>query len=186
MSKRELTRRDFIKLMTAVPSLTLAASLLEACATPPTVQPTAPQPAQPTAQPATVAASPVPTTAAAVPTAVAKPAATSLRVVLSGSVPTLDYHWTTTTVTMTMGWHMFETLLAPDKDRIPRPQLADKVTTSADGLTYDFELRKGIKFHNGKGMTSSDVIASLIRWGKIGGTGKNVFSAVDEIDAVGD
>ncbi len=175
MSKRGLTRRDFVKSVAAVPALTLAASMLQACA------PSQPAPA---AQPAAPAA---PSTAApAAPSAASKGGATSLRVVIPGTVPTLDYHWTTTTPTMTVGWHMFETLLAPDKDRIPRPQLANKVTPSSDGLTYDFELRKGIKFHNGKEMTSADVIASLNRWGKVAGIGKTLYAAMDGIDAAGD
>jgi peptide/nickel transport system substrate-binding protein len=181
MSKRALSRRDFIKSVAAVPGITLAASFLQACAPVAPTQTTAAQPAA-TAAPAIAAAA---ATSAPVAAAAAK-SASSLRVVIPGTVPTLDYHWTTTTPTMTVGWHMFETLLAPDKNRVPQPQLADKVTPSSDGLTYDFELRKGIKFHNGKVMTSADVIASLNRWGKVAGIGKTMFAAVDGIDATGD
>jgi hypothetical protein len=34
---------------------------------------------------------------------------------------------------------------------------ATRWTESADGLTYDFELRQGIKFHNGFPFTAEDV-----------------------------
>src|SRR5438128_283605 len=44
--------------------------------------------------------------------------------------------------------------------------LAESHTVSKDGLTYTFKLRQGIKFHNGKEMTSEDVVPSLARWGK--------------------
>ena len=37
-------------------------------------------------------------------------------------------------------------------------------TVSPDGLTYTIKLRQGIKFHNGKEMTSDDVVPSLKRW----------------------
>ena len=41
---------------------------------------------------------------------------------------------------------------------------------SADGLTYRFPLRSGVKFHNGEAMTSADVKASLQRYAQIGGS----------------
>lgn len=37
-------------------------------------------------------------------------------------------------------------------------------TVSRDGLTYTIKLRQGVMFHNGKEMTSEDVVASLKRW----------------------
>ena len=53
-------------------------------------------------------------------------------------------------------------------------------TVSPDGLTYTFKLRRGIKFHNGKEMTSDDVVASLTRWGKQSIYGKDLFTYVAE------
>ncbi len=49
------------------------------------------------------------------------------------------------------------------------PMLATAVPTaenggiSADGLTYTFNLRSGVKFHNGETMTSADVVYSIKR-----------------------
>ena len=37
------------------------------------------------------------------------------------------------------------------------PSLAESWTQSKDGLTYEFVLRKGIKFHNGDPVTTEDV-----------------------------
>jgi peptide/nickel transport system substrate-binding protein len=37
------------------------------------------------------------------------------------------------------------------------PSLAESWTASKDGLTYDFVLRKGLKFHSGDPVTADDV-----------------------------
>jgi ABC-type transport system substrate-binding protein len=43
------------------------------------------------------------------------------------------------------------------------PDLAESYTVSDDGLTYTFTLREGLKFHNGRAVTSADVKYSLER-----------------------
>src|SRR6185437_2187598 len=58
------------------------------------------------------------------------------------------------------------------QDQQPRPvhleqELDDSMTESPDQLTYTFKLRQGVKFHNGKPMTSADVVASFDRYSKI-------------------
>ena len=45
----------------------------------------------------------------------------------------------------------------------PSPMLAESVDVSDDGLTYTFNLRQGVTFHNGKELTSEDVKFSLER-----------------------
>ena len=58
----------------------------------------------------------------------------------------------------------YNTLLRVDpNDRTgtkPVGDLAESWTVSADGLTYTFRLRRGVKFHDGADMTSRDVKAS--------------------------
>lgn len=60
--------------------------------------------------------------------------------------------------------HMVEGLVGYRENGAVAPLLAEKVTTSADGLTYTFTLRKGVKFHNGAELSSADVLWNWTRY----------------------
>src|SRR5213594_634461 len=107
-----------------------------------------------------------------------------LRVGNLGEPPALDAHWTTASITETLTNHVYEGLYSLDSSNRPIPMLAESHTVSKDGLTYTFKLRQGVKFHNGKEMTSDDVVASLARWGKQSIYGKALFAQVTELKAV--
>src|SRR5215831_2173953 len=95
-----------------------------------------------------------------------------IRVGNLGEPPSLDAHWTTASITETLTNHIYEGLYSLDSNNRPIPMLAESHTVSKDGFTYTFKLRQGVKFHNGKEMTSEDVVASLTRWGKQSNYGK--------------
>jgi peptide/nickel transport system substrate-binding protein len=59
---------------------------------------------------------------------------------------------------------MHDALVKPMPDNPMSPSLATKWSESADGLTYDFELRQGVKFHNGDPFTAEDVKYSFERY----------------------
>ena len=55
---------------------------------------------------------------------------------------------------------MMDTLLVYDSTQQLRPALAEGFEIGEDGLTYTFQLRQGVTFHNGDPFTGQDVIDS--------------------------
>ena len=58
---------------------------------------------------------------------------------------------------------VYSTLMALDPDAKPHPELAQSYKIADDGLSYTFNLRKGVKFHNGDELTAEDVKFSFDR-----------------------
>ena len=157
----------------------------------PAAQPAAPTPApapaapavQPTAPPQPVVApapAPAPAPAAQTAAAPAAPAAasggaftcpkTGGDLVFGGEakVNSLDMYASNTISTRNNAMNIFESLMTRDENFNPILELADSMEESPDHLTYTFKLRQGVKFHNGKDMTTEDVMASFDRYTKIG------------------
>ena len=108
-----------------------------------------------------------------------------LRIGILGEPPALDAHWSTTALVETLTNHLYEGLYTLDQDNRPIPMLAEGMpAVSRDGLLYTFKLRRGVKFHNGKELTSEDVVASLKRWGQQANTGKVLFKQVADLKGV--
>ncbi len=84
--------------------------------------------------------------------------------------PTLDAQTTTAQASRNISLHMYESLYTRDEAANPKPELAEGVDIAADGMSYTFKLRTGVKFHNGKTMTSADAKASMERYARIGGS----------------
>lgn len=68
---------------------------------------------------------------------------------LTMKLSTLDPYETTDTLTKSVLAHIYEKLVEFDENMVPSPCLATKWEVSADGRTWTFELRKGVKFHDG-------------------------------------
>jgi peptide/nickel transport system substrate-binding protein len=95
----------------------------------------------------------------------------------------LDPVFTTRYQTLDVVCNFFEGLFADSAKYSPKPMLAASYETSRDGKLVTIGLRKGVTFHNGKEMTSADVLASLKRWQAIGANGSMVAKRIDEIRA---
>src|SRR5271157_5157961 len=57
-----------------------------------------------------------------------------------------------------------DAMVKPKPDNLHAPCLAESWSASEDGLTYDFMIRNGTKFHNGEPVTAEDVKFSYERY----------------------
>jgi peptide/nickel transport system substrate-binding protein len=97
-------------------------------------------------------------------------------------VNSLDTHTSATASTRNIAMNLYETLLIRDENFTVMPNLAASVETSGDGMTHVFKLRQGVKFHNGKPLTTADVVASFDRYKQVG-IDRGMFAPVDGWEA---
>src|SRR5215217_5852583 len=117
--------------------------------------------------------------------AIAQPArARTLRFVPQLNLSFLDPIVTLASATNNHGYYVFDTLYAIDKQRRPRPQMAEGHKVSDDGRTYEIRLREGLRFHDGEPVRASDCIASLKRWAARDATGQALNARLDSWEAV--
>lgn len=57
----------------------------------------------------------------------------------------------------------YEPLFYPVRGAAPSPHLAERTTISDDGLSYTFQLRRNVRFADGKPLTARDVVYSMDR-----------------------
>ncbi len=98
------------------------------------------------------------------------------------NVNSLDQMTSNTISTRNIAMNVFEALTTRDENNNPILDLADTLVEAPDHLTYTFTLRPGVRFHNGKPLTSADVAASWDRYGKVG-LDRQVFDQVAGWDA---
>ncbi|TWT02456.1 ABC transporter substrate-binding protein [Planomicrobium sp. CPCC 101079] len=60
--------------------------------------------------------------------------------------------------------NIFETLLEYDENLELQPKLATEYSSSEDELTWTFQLRKGVKFHDGTDFNAEAVVFNFERW----------------------
>lgn len=107
---------------------------------------------------------------------------TVLRVVPHSNLAVLDPIWTTAYMSRNHGYMIYDTLFGTDDKAQIKPQMVESWTESGDHRLWTFKLRKGLEFHDGKPVTSEDVVASLQRWGKRDATGSALMQFVQRMD----
>jgi peptide/nickel transport system substrate-binding protein len=88
---------------------------------------------------------------------------TTLRVVPQAEPQVFDLHQSGVNATQEVAALVYDTLFSWDADMVPRPQMVETWSQSADGKLYTFTLRPGLAFHDGSPVTTRDVIATLRR-----------------------
>src|SRR5690349_1246568 len=91
-------------------------------------------------------------------------AARTLRFVPQANLANFDPIWGTQYVVRNASAMVWDTLYGMDEKLEPQRQMAEGEEVSADGLTWTFRLRPGLKFHDGEPVLARDVVASLERW----------------------
>jgi peptide/nickel transport system substrate-binding protein len=112
--------------------------------------------------------------------------AQTLRVVPETLTTVLDPHFTTSFTTRDFGYLVFDTLFAVNDRWEPQPQMVERFTRSADGMSWTFTLRDGFVFHDGSPVTAEDCVASLRRWGArdaLGGFMLRATASLEPVDA---
>ena len=84
-----------------------------------------------------------------------------LRWTSQGDALTMDPHSQNEGPTIAMNGQIYESLVTRDAALVLQPELAESWEAAADGWT--FNLRKGVKFHDGSDFTAEDVVFSFAR-----------------------
>ncbi|MFZ2652706.1 MAG: ABC transporter substrate-binding protein [Burkholderiaceae bacterium] len=106
-----------------------------------------------------------------------------LRIVPHSNLAILDPIWTTAYMSRNHGYMIYDTLFGTDENARIKPQMVESWTESGDHRLWTFKLRKGLEFHDGRGVTGEDVIASLARWGKRDAMGSALMGFVQRMDS---
>ena len=93
---------------------------------------------------------------------VAPSAAADLTIGIGADVTAIDPHYHNVTPNNNVAAHIFDYLVFRDERQKPIPGLAESWRT-IDPLTWEFKLRRGVKFHDGSDFTAADVVASIER-----------------------
>ncbi|WP_314963817.1 ABC transporter substrate-binding protein [Bradyrhizobium cosmicum] len=107
----------------------------------------------------------------------------TIKAVLSSDIPTYDPIWTTANQSAYHGVMVYDTLFGIDAQQQPQPQMVGKYGLSDDKLTWTFELRDGLNFHDGTAVTCADVVPSIRRWAARDGFGQHMMNYVKDISA---
>ena len=92
--------------------------------------------------------------------------AADISIAIGADVTSIDPHYHNLTPNNNIAEHIFETLVTKD----PKSQLKPALAVSwraVDDLTWEFKLRKGVKFHDGSDFTAADVVFSIERTAQV-------------------
>jgi peptide/nickel transport system substrate-binding protein len=106
-----------------------------------------------------------------------------LTVGVNSDIPNLDPHRSALTISYQSLSPIYQALTELGPNLELRPQLATSWSVAPDGLKWTFNLRHGVRFHNGRALTSQDVRFSIERIldPKTGARGRGDLSSITNI-----
>lgn len=105
----------------------------------------------------------------------------SLTVVLLSEPVSLVSHSNVFTPVLSVSAKVTEGLLEYDQNLNPVPMLATAWSVTPDGLRYTFNLRQGVKWHDGKDFSSADVAFAIMLLRQIHPRGRSTFANVTSV-----
>ena len=112
--------------------------------------------------------------------------ARALRFVPYADLANFDPVWTGAYVVRNAALLVWDMLYGGDNTLTPRRQMVEAEEVSADGLTWMFRLRPGLKFHDGEPVLAKDAVASINRWAARKPMGQMIKAIENELVAVDD
>jgi peptide/nickel transport system substrate-binding protein len=113
-------------------------------------------------------------------------AARTLRLVPSTDLANFDPVWSPAYVARNAGLLVWDMLYGVDSTLTPRRQMVEAEEVSADGLTWTFRLRPGLRFHDGEPVRAYDAVASINRWAARDQMGQMIKAIENELVAIDD
>src|SRR5207302_7227445 len=84
------------------------------------------------------------------------------------------------------GMLVWDMLYGVDAKLNVQRQMVEAEEVSADGLTWTFRLRSGLKFHDGEPVLARDAVASVSRWAARDSMGQMLKAIENELIAIDD
>ncbi|MFQ5828154.1 MAG: ABC transporter substrate-binding protein [Candidatus Methylomirabilia bacterium] len=99
----------------------------------------------------------------------------------------LDPAFINTTEQMQIATNIFSGLVYADHNLVPRGDLAEGWEVSRGGRDWTFQLRKGVKFHDGSDFTADDVLFTYNRTSnpKVGSIHRRRLAEIDRVEKLG-
>ncbi len=113
-------------------------------------------------------------------------AARVLKFVPQANLANFDPIWGTQYVVRNASQLVWDTLYGMDSKLQAKRQMVEGEEVSADGLTWTFKLRSGLKWHDGAPVTAKDCVASIDRWAARDAMGLMLKAIQKELTAVDD
>lgn len=110
-----------------------------------------------------------------------------LRISQRADLSSIDVQVATDSPTLAVFGHVYETLFTMSFDENMKPILKPHLVTSyrqINDTVWEFKLKSGVKFHNGKVLTARDVKASFERGPKVGGLPRILLGQVKSVEVV--